>query len=108
MATITKTGNFIEITSIAADVESKDIFRDSNAHEDKKVRSILFVAGSDNDKCVIKNGSASAATIVVLATPDVELPAIRYFDNSGQYMKPFVDFSDCTLNTGHKLIVEIE
>lgn len=108
MATILKTENFIEITSITADVESKDILGSDDAHKYTKVRSLTFLAGLDNDKCVIKNGSAASATITVLATPDVELPAIRYFDNSGQFMKLFIDFSEGTFNAGHKLIVEIE
>lgn len=105
MATILQTDNFIDITAIAADLSSEDIFRDNQEH---KIRSIMFIAGANNDKCVIKNGGESSATITVLATPDVELPAIRYFDNSGQYMRPFVDFGDGVFSAGHKLIIEVE
>jgi len=105
---VLKTENFIEITGIAADIGVKEILGADDAHKWTKIRSITFIAGANDDKCVIKNGDENSATITVLSTPDVELPAIRYFDNSGQFIKPFVDFSLCTLNVGHKLLIEIE
>ena len=107
MATVLKTENFIEISSIAADLEAKTILGTDDAHKYTKIRSITFLPGADNDKCVIKNGSAASAMVTVLASPDVELPAIRYFDDGGQWIKPFVDFSECTLNAGHMLIFEL-
>ena len=107
MATIVRSGNFFEITGIAADLKSSEIFRDSGAHVDKKIKRMEFVAGAKNDVCVVKFKDASGATITTLASNDVELTDRVYFNEGGQYMLPFVDFSEGVFSAGHKLLIEL-
>jgi hypothetical protein len=108
MTTIVKTGNFIEITAIDADVPPEDIFGASGAHpEGNKVKRIEFVAGSNNDVCVLKQLTDAGATIATLSSPDVELVDRVYFDYGGQYMRPMIDLTDSALNTNHKLVIEL-
>jgi len=104
MATRVQTGNFIELTVIAADVEPSDIFTNDQEH---KIKRIEFVAGANNDILVVKQGSATGATIVTLATPDVEIVDRVFFDDGGQWMLPYIDFSDCTLTADHKVVIEL-
>ncbi len=107
MATIVRSGNFFEITSIGADLTAKEIFRKDGAIQEVKVKRMEFVCGSNNDVCVIKQASGSGATIATLSSADVEVVDRVYFDDDGQWMIPFVDFGDCTLNVGHKLVIEV-
>lgn len=109
MATIKRGGNFIEITSIAADVSPQDIFgTDDNFPEGKKVKRIEFVAGANNDICVIRQDDRDDPIITTLASPDVEMVDRTYFDDDGQYMWPYIDFSESTLTAGHKVIFELD
>jgi hypothetical protein len=103
MATILKTGNFINVTSIAADVTHEEIFAKSY---EVKVKSFEFVVGSANDKISIKNGSDASAVIAKIGSAAAPEPAFKYFGD-GQYMKVFIDFSECTLGAGHLLIIEL-
>ena len=105
MATILQTGHFITITAIAADVLPAAIFK---GNEDRLVKRIEFVAGAGNDICVIKQKTDAGATIATLATPDVEIIDRVYFEDGGQFMSPMIDISDCTLNAGHKLVIELK
>lgn len=104
MATVLKTKNFINVTEIAADVAHADIF---SIPEEVKVRSIEFVPGNANDKIEITNGSATSAVIARLGSGVAAESVIKNFGEQGQYMKIFIDFSDCTLNAGHMLIIEL-
>ncbi len=65
------------------------------------------MAGSNNDKCVIKHTDENGATISTLASNDVEMVDRVYFDNGGQFMQPFVDFSEGVFSAGHKLLIEV-
>ena len=103
MATILRTGNFVNISAIAADVSMQDILQTAN---DVKVRRMEFIPGSANDVIVIKSGSDAAAVICKLGSASAAEPDRAYFGD-GQLMRPFIDFSDCTLNTNHKLIIEL-
>ena len=103
MATVTRTGNFVNISAIAADVSMQDIFQTAN---DVKVKRMEFIVGSANDVIVIKNGSDSSAEICRLGSASAA-EADRIYFQGGQLMKPFIDFSACTLNAGHKLIIEL-
>ena len=107
MATIVRSGNFFEITAIAADLKASEIFQDSGAHVDKKIKRMEFVAGSNNDICVVKFKDASGATITTLASNDVELVDRVYFDHGGQFINPFIDFSEGVFSPGHKLLIEL-
>lgn len=109
VASVLKTGNFIQITGIDADVPPEDIFKNSGAFDKEgyKIKSMTFIAGADNDKCFISNQTAAGAMVTLLATPDVELPAIRYFDDDGQFVAPFIDFSKGVFSVGHILGIEL-
>ena len=107
--TIVRTPNFYEITVITEDLTPEDIFQDSNAHKLRKIKRIEFVGGAIDDKCVIKMNDENGATICTLATAVVVVPDTVRFKGGGQYMDPFIDFSDGTFTAqgAHKLIIEV-
>lgn len=103
MATVLKTGNFVNITSVSADLSHENIFAKS---EEVKIKSIEFIPGAANDIISIKNGSDSSASICKLGSGVAAESAVKYF-GKGQYMRVLIDFSECTLTAGHKLILEL-
>ena len=104
MATILQSGNFFNITVIAADVTPQDIFKDLG---DRLVKRIEFLPGAANDKCVIKHVDENGAVIANLISASGSEAARVYFHEEGQFMKPFIDFSACVLTATHMLIIEI-
>ncbi len=106
MATILRSGNFFDVSAIAADVNSWEIFRHKTPAI-VKIKRIEFIAGAIGDFIVIKEASASGPEICRLGSAIVAEPDRCYFEG-GQYMQPFIDFGDCTLNAGHKVIFELE
>lgn len=103
MATILRSGNFVNVSGIAADVSHEDIF--SDPHE-IKIKSIEFIVGSANDIIVIKNGADDKAEICRLGSGTAAESAVKYF-GEGTLMKILIDQSACTLNNNHMLIIEI-
>ena len=106
MASFKRSSNFFEITSIAADVDSKEIFQDSDLNV-KKVKRIEFIVGNANDILVVKEANDAGPEITRLGSTST-IESDRCYFEGGQYMKPFIDFGDCTLNAGHKVIIELE
>ena len=106
MASFKRSGNFFEITGITADVDSKEIFQDSDLNV-KKVKRIEFIVGNANDILVVKEANDAGPEITRLGSTSTIESDRTYFEG-GQYMKPFIDFGDCTLNAGHKVIIELE
>lgn len=66
------------------------------------VVSIEFFGGAVNDRLVIKNGSDSGPVLFDRIVSDLTFPPIKYFFNS--WLTPVIDFSDCTLSAGHKIV----
>ena len=106
MATFVRSANFFEVSAIAADVNAWEIFRHKTPAI-MKVKRIEFIAGANANIMVIKQTNGSGPEITRLGCPDASQPDRCYFEG-GQYMEPFIDFGDCTLAAGHKVIFELE
>ncbi len=106
MATFARSGNFFNVSAIAADVNSWEIFRHKTPAI-VKVKRIEFIAGANANVLVIRETNGSGPEITRLGCPDAVQPDRCYFEG-GQYMEPFIDFGDCTLSAGHKVIFELE
>ena len=107
MATIVKNENFISITSISDDVTTEQIF--NNNGQAVRIRSITLIAGDADDILRVEWNGASGAVICQLYGYGAGIPSTRVFgDNQyGQSMKPFIDYTDCTLSAGHIVLIEM-
>lgn len=95
--TVTKSGNVKNITVIDVDWDQGQVY---------PLESIQFVPGAGGDCLVVKEGSASGAVIFYAKAPatlDGNM-FVKYFN--GQNHRPYIDFSDCTLSSGHRVIIE--
>uniref|UniRef100_A0A6M3K7N0 Uncharacterized protein n=1 Tax=viral metagenome TaxID=1070528 RepID=A0A6M3K7N0_9ZZZZ len=104
--TIVRSGNFIEVSVITEDVFSWQIFRHKTPPI-VKVKRIEFIVGAANNVMVIKQSVETGPEITRLGSAAAAESDRCYFEG-GQYMEPFIDFGDCTLNAGHKVIFELE
>lgn len=100
-------GNFFEITGIAGDLTSEEIFRMAGPTGELKVKSIRFFGGTGGI-LVVKQGDENGPTIATLATASAVKEDRIIFEDGGQFMIPFIDFSECTLKSGHKVVFEVE
>jgi len=101
-ATVTKTNRTLNLTAIDADWLWSTTFPNDAAI---RIQSIEFIGGAANDVMVIKEGSDSGAVMFSRKVPDTDYRQIKYF--WGQLLRPVVDYSDCTLNAGHRVIIEL-
>lgn len=106
-ATVTPTGanpvgRIIEITGIDADWIWTTTYP---ASKGIKVVSIEFWGGAANDVLVIKENSAAGAILFKRKTPDTDYSSIKYF--FGSTIHPVIDYSDCTLSSGHKVVITL-
>ena len=104
--TIVRSGNFFDVSVITEDVFSWQIFR----HQTPpivKVKRIEFIVGAADNIMVIRQTNGSGPEITRLGSAEAAESDRCYFEG-GQYMEPFIDFGDCTLNAGHKVIFELE
>lgn len=116
MATACKlTHNVIELTGIAADwdltssddTDALDLFGKPGI----AISSIRFRPGGSADRLVVKEDSATGVTICEMrygsggvgVFPNEDL--IEYFH--GARHRPYIDFSDCTLTSGHKVLIKL-
>ena len=100
--TVVKTGLVIEITAIDADWYWTDI---PGADEDGiYVEWIVFLPGAASDKMSISWSRPEYPelfpSVPRSATTDGQ---IIYYN--GKRIKPVIDYSDCTLNAGHKVTI---
>jgi len=102
--TIVKSGNFITISAITEDVDHAEIFKDDGL---KKIKRFEFQGGANNDLCIIKYGSDGGAIISVLGVADADEVDRCYFEDGGQYMDIYIDFSAGVFTGTHKLIIEL-
>ena len=104
--TIVRSGNFFDVSVITEDVFSWQIFRHQTPPK-VKVKRIEFIVGNADDVMVIKEGGATGSEITRLGSAAAAESDRCYFEG-GQYMEPFIDFGECILNAGHKVIFELE
>lgn len=98
--TTTQRGNIIEVSTIATDWDWEDA--SGIPPNGIFLQSISFVAGSNNDVVVIKEGSDSGPIIAQLKSTTAGVMVDVLLD--GLQCRPVIDFSACTLNAGHKVI----
>ena len=104
--TVLKSGNFINVSNLTEDCDAWTITT-RREPDVVKFKRIEFIGGANADILVIKQDGAGGPEICRLGTPDAVEPDRVYFEN-GQYLTPFIDFGDCTLNAGHMVIFELE
>jgi hypothetical protein len=86
-------------------IEISDIDEDWDPGGTYKIISITFVPGGSDDVMVIKKGSGTAATFFYALSTDGEPRVAYYFKEA---LNPFLDFGDCTLTGGAKVILVID
>ncbi len=102
--TILKNRLTVEINTITEDfdwgTDSATIVYDT----DPKIDHVTFVAGASADELVLRDGSAANTSplFAKMTSGDGEERTV-YFH--GARKRLCVDFGDCTLNTGHAMIV---
>ena len=83
-------------------IEIKSIDSDWNSPEALKVHYVIFKPGTTNDVLVMKEGSDTGPVALEMKSTDGE-PRIVYLD--GQTVDLYLDYSECTLNTGAKVLI---
>ena len=105
-ATVTRTGRIVEITAIDADwLWSTTFTGAAEVSGGIKVVSIEFLGGAANDIIVINDQTDAGAVMMKRKTPDTDYSTIKYF--FGARIRPVINFSDCTLSSGHKIIITL-
>ena len=96
---------FIEITGIDSDWTWTDTFK--GAHNGIAVDFIAYSSGdADGDICVIKEASDTGPAIFPKQAQKTQGPAqIVYY---GCSIKPVIDYGDCTLSTGHSIVIKLK
>ena len=103
MATTTVTGNFISVTGIAADWDWKTSATGYTDSDHLRVKRIIFKPGNADDVISIKE-KTDAGAYIAYGKADSGDPLV--FEVNDQ-CRPVVDFSECTLNTGHAVIIHV-
>ena len=83
-------------------INISSIDSDWNDTEARRVQYIIFNPGATNDILVIKQLSATGPEIVRMKSTDGEP---RIVNLNGTSVDMFLDYSDCTLNTGAIVII---
>jgi hypothetical protein len=83
-------------------INISSIDSDWNDTEGRKVQYIIFHPGASDDILVIEQASATGPEIVRMKSSDGE-PRVAYL--GGTKVDMFLDFSDCTLTAGAKVII---
>lgn len=93
MAT-TDNGRNIEITSLSSNFDHGKV---------ERFASISFSPGAANDELVVRDGSASGPTIFHVICSAATDQRVKYLH--GQACQPYINFSECTLSAGHKILL---
>jgi len=96
----------IEITDIEEDVKWSDVTTDPQFSGGWHINFIQWVPGTADDVLMIQNGSGLSDPLIYYSWAqgaNVDLP--RYF--YGAKVQFFIDYSQCTLSTGHKVLVQL-
>ena len=86
-------------------IEVSAIDSDWDSGKNLRLIAIVFVPGASDDVAVVKNGSATGPTIFYAKSTDGE-PRVQYYFG-GSY-QPLLDYGDCTLTAGAKIILIVE
>ena len=94
--TVTSSSTVIEVSGMDSDWDPDTVY---------KVIMIMFIPGASNDVMVIKQASATGPTVFYAKSTDGE-PRVAYYN--GREIRQFLDYGDCTLNAGAKVLVVID
>ena len=99
-------GKFIELTVLDSDWSWLSTF--PGAINGIAVDWIAFSVGATAtvDVCSIKEASATGPSIFPPHPVAATSPVLMVHYN-GKTIKPYFDFSDCTLSTGHSIIIKL-
>lgn len=104
--TIIVSGNVIEITDIDSDWSWYDtLVAYATSKTGIPIHSIQFKPIATGDRCVIKNGSAAAASVFDKAAATAYDDKELYFH--GEEIKPFLDVGDGSYSAGAKVIITL-
>jgi len=102
--TITLSGNVIEISTIDTDWNWYDtLVAYATSQVGVPLHSVQFLPGAANDRCVLKNGSVTAAAFFDKIAEDVYDNTQFKFD--GEEFKPVLDVSAGVYSADAKLII---
>lgn len=104
--TIVSDGHVIDLVAIDTDWNWYDTL---TAYGTSKVgvpiQSIQFIPAATDDKCVIKNGSATGPVIFDATGATAYDGKIVYYH--GEELKPFLDVGDGSYNAGARVIITL-
>ena len=104
MTTAIELNGCLDITSIDADWDYAS-GKPSHWAERPRLLSIEFHPGSASDRMVIKESEEGGPQRFDSGEVDSSSDSrIKYFH--GVRVRPFIDFSECTLSAGHRVIIE--
>lgn len=105
MTTVAKSaGVSVTVTSIDGDWLWSADLTEAAYNKGLRLESMVFVAGDAGDKIHVKETNASGSDIF----PPVEALGASYpilVPLNGKTVKPFIDYSECTLSAGHRFIM---
>lgn len=105
MTTELETDGCLDLTSIAADWNYA-VSKPANWPDNPQLVSIEFHPGAASDRLVVKQrGDAGAIRFDSMAVDGVADSRIKYF--YGARVIPFIDYSECTFSTGHRVVIEL-
>lgn len=96
---IKRAGLIIEVSEITADID----LCNELGWDNLSIHSMQLIPGGANDKIAVKQGGAAGPTLFFAEAAAVTDMRIKYFHQGA--VKPFIDFSGCTLSEGAKLII---
>ena len=104
--TVNHDGKFIEISAMDEDWTWTDLFPGTE-NNGIAVDFIAYSSGdADGDICVIKEASDTGPAIFPKQAQKTQGPAqIVYYDAP---IKPVIDYGDCTLSTGHSIVIKLK
>lgn len=108
-ATVTIEEGVIDISGIDADWTWSDLL--PQYPDGIPVVSIQFIPGAQNNEVVIKstdeNGGEIFRTAPAASTSDQKIEYFNLGGNGYKFLKPFIDYDQCTLSAGHRVKINM-
>ena len=104
MATENERDGCLVLESIAADWDYR-ASKPTDWPDNPRLNSIEFHPGAADNVMVVKQGNDTGPERFYCECKDVNDSRIKYYH--GARVMPYIDFGDCTLNAGHKVIIEL-
>ena len=104
MSTELEKNGILEVSGIAANWDYK-ASKPTGWPAKPRLVSIKFVPGAANDKLVVREQEAGGPRIVSWLCENTYDQRVEYYHGTIQI--PFVLFSECTLSSGHLMIIKL-